>query len=307
MLWTDVKRIVRSGLTSFSRSSVVSLSSVFIFTVTLFVIGSLIFLNAVLNYSLEQIKNKVDVNVYFTTNAPEENILSIQAAIKELPEVAEVGFTSSDEALENFKKRHEGDYLIIQSLEELGENPLGASLNIRARDPSKYESIVNFLEGGSSLVKSNASYIDKINYHQNKAVIDRLNKILSGVQKIGFAITLSLVIISILITFNTIRLAIYISREEIGIMRLVGAGNHYIRGPFLIEGVLYGIISAILTMFIFWPLTVWLGNTTTLFLGGINLFDYYLDYFLQIFGILLLSGVFLGAVSSFLAVRKYLR
>ncbi len=307
MLWTDIKRIVRSGTVNFSRATVVSLSSVFIFTITLFVIGSLILLNAVLSYSLEQIKEKVDVNVYFTTNAPEETILAIQASLQKLPEVAVADYTSRDEALQNFKKRHEGDYLIAQSLEELGDNPLGASLNVRAKDPSQYEGIVSFLEGGSALVKSNASYIDKINYHQNKEVIDRLNKIIAGTKKIGFAVTLALVIISILITFNTIRLAIYISREEIGIMRLVGAGNHYIRGPFLIEGVLYGVISAIITMLIFWPVTAWLGKTTTMFFGGINLFDYYTSYFFQLFFILLSSGVFLGAVSSFLAVRKYLK
>lgn len=284
-----------------------SLSSVFIFTITLFVIGSLLLLNAVLSYSLEQIKSKVDVNVYFTTSAPEDTILAIQSALKQLPEVAQVDYTSRETALENFKERHSGDYLIIQSLDELGDNPLGATLNIRAKDPTQYESIVSFLEGGSEIVKSNSSYIDKINYHQNKAVIDRLNKIIAGTKKVGLAVTLALVIISILITFNTIRLAIYISREEIGIMRLVGAGNHYIRGPFLIEGVLYGIISAIITMIIFWPITVWLGRTTTLFFGGINLFSYYLSYFFEIFGVLLISGVFLGAVSSFLAVRKYLK
>lgn len=307
MFQTDIKRIVRSGLINFSRASVVSLSSVFIFTITLFVIGSLILLNAVLSYSLEQIKEKVDVNVYFTTNAPEETILAIQSSLQKLPEVASADYTSSDLALQNFKSRHSGDYLIIQSLEELGANPLGASLNVRAKDPSQYQAIVNFLEGGSALVKSNANYIDKINYNQNKPVIDRLNKIIAGAKKIGFAITLVLVIISVLITFNTIRLAIYISREEIGIMRLVGAGNHYIRGPFLIEGVIYGVISAVLTMIIFWPVTVWLGKTTTMFFGGINLFDYYLSYFFQMFGILLLSGMILGAFSSFLAVRKYLR
>ncbi|MEK7614522.1 MAG: permease-like cell division protein FtsX [Patescibacteria group bacterium] len=307
MLWTDIKRIVRSGTVNFSRATVVSLSSVFIFTITLFVIGSLILLNAVLGYSLEQIKEKVDVNVYFTTNAPEETVLAIQASLQKLPEVALAEYTSRDQALQNFKKRHEGDYLIAQSLEELGDNPLGASLNVRAKDPSQYESIVSFLEGGSALVKSNASYIDKINYYQNKEVIDRLNKIIAGTKKVGFAVTLALVIISILITFNTIRLAIYISREEIGIMRLVGAGNHYIRGPFLIEGVLYGVISAVITMLIFWPVTAWLGKTTTMFFGGINLFDYYTSYFFQLFFILLLSGVFLGAVASFLAVRKYLK
>lgn len=307
MLWLGFKRILRSGFANFTRGSVVSLSSVFIFVITLFVIGSLIFTNAVLTYSLDQMKQKVDVNVYFTTNAPEENILAIKSAIEQLPETGNVDYVSRDQALQDFRARHSSDYLIIQSLEELGDNPLGATLNIRAKDPSQYESIANFLEGGSQVVKSNASYIDKINYHQNKDIIDRLAKIIAGVKKIGFAMTLVLVIISILITLNTIRLTIYISREEIGIMRLVGAGDQYIRGPFIISGVIYGVLSAVITVILFWPITVWLGNTTTMFFGGLNVFEYYKTYFFQIFGVLLASGVFLGIVSSFLAVRRYLK
>jgi cell division transport system permease protein len=113
------------------------------------------------------------------------------------------------------------------------------------------------------------------------------------------------VIISIIVTFNTIRLAIFISKEEIGVMRLVGASKMHVRGPFMIEGAIYGILATLITLFIFWPATFWLGRNMTDFLG-INMYDYYLSSFFQIFAILLLSGILLGVVSSFLAVRKYL-
>jgi cell division transport system permease protein len=149
------------------------------------------------------------------------------------------------------------------------------------------------------------SIIDKVNYNQNKLVIDRLNSIITGGQELGFLITLLLVIISIIVTFNTIRLTIFISKEEIGVMRLVGASKMHVRGPFMIEGVIYGVIATIITMLLFWPATVWLGRNMTGFLG-INIYDYYVSSFFQIFAILLLSGILLGVVSSLLAVRKYL-
>ncbi|HLD34297.1 MAG TPA: FtsX-like permease family protein, partial [Patescibacteria group bacterium] len=127
----------------------------------------------------------------------------------------------------------------------------------------------------------------------------------SGARRLGFLLTLYLVISAIIITYNTIRLTIFISKEEIGVMRLVGASKMRVRGPFMIEGAIYGVISSILILLLFWPITAWLGRNMTLFLG-LNLYDYYLSNFLQIFAIILLSGILLGVISSFLAVRKYL-
>ena len=305
MSWLDTKRVIRYGFKSFTRNGVVSAAAVLVTTITLCVIASLIFLQAILNFSLTEIKDKVDVTVYFTPNASEEKILSLKTSLEQLPEVANVDYVSSEKALENFKTRHENDYLTLQALDELGTNPLGASLNIKAQQTSQYESIAKFLEGDNALAKDNLSIIDKINYHQNKLVIDRLTSIVDGAQALGFLVTLLLAGISILITFNTIRLTIFVSREEIGVMRLVGAGNRYIRGPFMVEGIIYGVIASVLTMILFIPLTLYLGRNLSGFLG-MDVFQYYLSNFFQILAILLVVGVFLGAISSFLAIRKYL-
>jgi cell division transport system permease protein len=305
MILTDLRRIVKAGITNFWRTGTVSLSSVFIFTTTLYFLGSLIFLQALLDYTLMQIKDRVDVNTYFTTATDESQILSIKKRLETLPEVASVNYTSRDEALSQFKKRHENDYLTLQALDELGDNPLGASLNIKAKDPSQYESIVRFLQS-DSLGAQSSGLIDKINYNQNKSVIDRLSNIIDGSKKIGFGVALALAILSILITFNTIRLVIYVAREEIGIMQLVGANDSYVRGPFIVGGIMYGIFSAIFALILFVPTTIWIGKTTTSFFGGINIFDYYTSHFFEVAFILLLAGVLLGTVSSVLAVRKYL-
>ena len=144
-MWTGFKRIVRSGLVGFWRNAFVSLASIFVITVALFVIGSTILIDQVLGVSLQNIENKVDINVYFVTSAGEGEIESLKTSLEGLPEVAEVTYTSRDQALEEFRERHAGDELTLQALEELGENPLGASLSIRARDTSQYEGIAEFL------------------------------------------------------------------------------------------------------------------------------------------------------------------
>lgn len=301
-----LKRIVRSGYRNFIRSGFTSMSSILMLTITLFVITSLIFIQAALNASLNDIKEKVDVTVYFVPEAEEDDILEIKDSLVNIPEVKDVSYTSSDEAIEQFKEKHSDDYLTLQALDELDENPLGASLNIKAYDPSQYESISNYFESDITLSKGALTIIDKIDYHQNKIVIDRLNSIISGAKKLGFIVSLILIIISIIITFNTIRLIIYMSREEINVMKLVGAGNKYVQGPFIVSGVLVGLCAAILTIIIFVPVSIWLGNNMTEFIG-LNMFDYYKSNFAQLFIIIVISGIILGGISSSFAISRYLK
>jgi cell division transport system permease protein len=302
MLW---KRIIKSGFLNFKRSGLISWAAVLIVSITLSVITTIVLLQATLHYSLEQIKDKVDVTVYFTVGADQDKILTLKSSLEKLPEVKTVSYTSAEEALQIFRDRHSQDYSTIQALDEIGTNPLGGYLNVKAKEVSQYETIANFLKSDNLLVSGSSSVVDRINYHQNKLVIDRLNTIIIGAQRLGFAITLILVLMSIIITFNTIRLTIFISKEEIGIMRLVGASKMRVRGPFMIEGAIYGVIATLITLLLFWPITAWLGHNLTGFLG-LNLYDYYLSNLWQIFLIILFSGMFLGILSSFLATRKYL-
>ncbi len=306
MFWTDLKRIARSGLKNFIRNGTVAWASVLVITITLSVLTGLLFFQAVLNYSLTQIQDKVDVTVYFTTDASEDKVFEIKTSLEALPEVAQVTYESADEALAKFKERHSNDYLTLQALEELSDNPLGASLNIKAGQTSQYESIIKFFEDDSALGKQNENLIEKINYNQNKVIIDRLTSIIDGARTLGFLITIILAFVSVLITYNTVRLAIFISREEISIMKLVGASPRYIRGPFVIEGIICGVIASLITLILFYPVSLWLGNKMTTFLG-LNLFDYYLSHLGEILLIIIFSGIFLGAISSFFAIRKYLK
>jgi cell division transport system permease protein len=306
MVWITLKRIIRSGFFSFWRNGFISLSSILVMMVTLFAIGSTIFSGVILNSTLEEIKDKVDINVYFIRTSSEADILTMKSSLEGLPEVAPpVTYISREEALANFRERHQNDQFTLQALEELGDNPLGASLNIKAKDPSQYEGIAQFLQ--SQNTDPTTTIIDKINYFQNKEAIDRLTHIIDSANRLGFILTLVFVIISVLITFNTIRLVIYMAREEISVMRLVGASKGYIRGPFFVAGGIYGFVSAIATLILFYPITIWLGRTTADFFVGFNVFDYYIANFGQIFLIIVVSGIVIGSVSSYLAVRKYLK
>lgn len=306
MLWTNTKRVVRSGFINFWRNGFVSLSSLLVMVITLFVIGTTIFTNVMLTASLSQIKDKVDINVYFVTTADTNDVLAIKQSLETLPEVKQVVYISREQALASFRDRHQNDQFTLQALDELQGNPLGATLNIKAKEPSQYSGIVTFLESKSISQKDGLPIVDKINYNQNKIAIDKLSRIIDSGERIGLFITIALIAISIVVTFNTIRLAIYTSREEISIMRLVGASSKYVRGPFVIIGIMYGIISAIITMGFFYPASYYLGRATQNFFGGVNVYGYYLHNFAELLLILVGAGVVIGAVSSFLAVRRYL-
>ncbi len=306
MFITNLKRIIVSGFRSFVRSGFTSLAGVLVMTITLFVITSQIFVQAALNSALNDIKEKVDITVYFIPNVDQDDIKEVEFALKALPEVKDVTYTSQDDALSQFKEKHSNDFLTIQALEELGENPLGASLNVKAKDPSQYESISKYFEESGALSNDNLNIIDKIDYHDNKLIIDKLSSIITKAEKLGLLISFILIIISIIITFNTIRLIIYMSKEEISVMRLVGAGSRYIRGPFIVSGMLVGAISAIVTAIIFIPVSMWLGNTMTDFVG-MNMFDYFKSNFIQLFLIMILSGIIIGGISSVFAIARYLR
>lgn len=286
---------------NFWRNGWVSLATILVMVVTLFVLGSLIFSRALLNSTLAQLEDKVDITVYFKTGAKEGDILSMKDKLSKLNEVKEISYISSEKALQDFRERHADNALITQSLDELAENPLGANLNIKAKDTSQYESISRFLEASA------ISSIDKINFRQNKAIIERLSNILNASRNAGIGATLVLSIIAVLVAFNTIRLAIYTSKDEITVMRLVGASSRHIRGPFVVEGIMYGVFAAIFTILMFYPITLWLGPLAERFFGGPDLFAYYISNFFQIFAILLLAGVGLGSLSSYIATRRYLK
>jgi len=305
-LWINIKRVSRAGFVGFLRNGFVSLATVLIMTIMLFVVGAIMTTGAALESVLGQLQEKVDINVYFLSDAPEEDILTLRNAVSELPEVATVEYVTRDEALERFRERHKDDQLTLQALDELEGNPLGASLAIRAKETSQYEGIANFLENEAA-VGGGTQVIEKVNYFQNKTAIDKLTDIINASERLGLIATIFLACASILIVFNTIRLAIYTTKDEISVMQLVGASDWYVQGPFVIEGALYGFAAGLLALLALYPIAFWLGPSSQAFLGSFNVLTYYANNIGWLFFTLVGTGIALGAISSFIAVRRYLQ
>lgn len=304
--WITTKRITRYGLLGFFRNGFVSLSAVFIMTITLFVAAVLIISGAALNSVLKDLTTKVDVTVYMQTTATDDQIKSLQDSLKTLPQVASVNYISREDALAAFQDRHKNDQLTLQALQSLPDNPLGASLEVRAKDTNQYAAISKYLDEQQAAAGNNSG-IDRVNFSQNQVAINRLTYIIEASKKIGLTVAIILGIASLLIAFNTIRLAIYIARDEISVMNLVGASHWFVRGPFVIAGLLYGVLSSVIVLIALYPLTLWFGPASQQFFGTFNIFNYFTSSFLMISLILIGSGALLGSLSSFLAVRRYLQ
>jgi len=299
---TTLVRIIKYGKQNFTRNAWLSMATIAIMALALLVFASLLIFNVMTRTIITSIEDKIDVSVYFKNTTGEDDILRIKSTLQGLPEVKNVDYVSKDEALAIFKDKHKNDPTIAQAIEQLNENPLLASLNIKARNPNEYPVIAGYLNNDS--IKP---FIEKVSYAQNAGVIDRLNRILSTAQKGGWGLTAFISLIAILITFNTIRLAIYSNRESINIMRLVGGSNFFIRGPFLIEGILYGIISAIVSLLLLAPIIYFISPYTNAIVPELYLWSYFVSNLVVLFVYQVLFGVGLGIVSSFIAIGKYLK
>jgi len=296
-------RILKSGFCNFWRSGWLSSVTVSIMAFTLLVIGSLLFFNATANTILNSLQEKIDISVYFKPGSNEEEILKVKNELMNLPEIQNIDYVSQEESLVRFRQAHQDNILINQSLSELDENPLEAALNIQAREASFYSAIVSFLE--TSQFKP---LISNINYREGKRdAIERFALISKGMRQGSLILSLFFAIIAILVAFNAIRLAIYDSRQEVEIMRLVGAKNWFIRGPFIVSGLLYGLLGAVICLAILYLGLNIVSPHLSTFAPQVNLVSYFHSHLLLVFGLIFASGIALGVLSSLIAIRKYLK
>lgn len=242
------------------------------------------------------------MSIYFDATVDESGILRARDLISQLPEVERVDYVSREEALNRFRDRHKANAAIIQALEEIGSNPLQASLNIKARDSEQYAAIASFIEKAPF-----RNQIAKVNYQENQLVIERLNKIVIGIRNGGLILTFVLATIAFLVSFNSIRLAIYAFREEISIMKLVGASNWFARGPFMIAGLLAGLLAAITAFAIFWAVAGTGAPRIEAFVPGINFAEFLAQSAWLIFGVQAAAGIAIGMFASMIALNKYVK
>lgn len=317
MILTTLKRITRAGFINFWRNGFLSFAALVVMTLSLCAFGALIFGSAFGRSLIADVKDKVDINVYFVLSAPEQDILSLKKDIERLPEVSKVEYISREQSLDQFKKKWQSNALIMQGLDEIGSNPFPAVLNVKAKNPGQYGGIAKFLQNKNPTADDGAPLIEKVNYEQNKLIIDRLGRIIPAAEKAGSIIAIILVIVAVTVVWNTIRLIIYTARDEISVMKLVGASNVYVRGPLVVSGIMYGIISAIITLILMAAFAYW-SDAVVLRFAGVQiasdfelvvnvLSNYFVSNFGQIFLLIVGAGIILGGLSSYVAARKYLR
>jgi len=296
------KRVIKTGWKGFKRNIGLNLATILIMVFVISLATLLFLLNPVSKILIADVEKKVDISVYFKEDVSSEYILEIESEIFKIPEVRDIQYISKDQALEKFIEKHQDDPVLMESLTELGSNPFLASLNIRAWESSQYEQVANLLETSSF-----RNLIDKVDYHQRKPVIEKVFSVISGLNKIGIFFSIIFALIAVLIAFNTIRIAIYNSGEEISIMRLIGASNWFVRGPFLIQGIIIGFIAVLITVLITFGLCYGFDARIKTIAPDISIYSIFISNFFLLFLIQLATGIGLGIMSSYIAVRKYLK
>lgn len=299
---TTLARIIKYGFQNFLRNGWLSAVTILVMVLALFVFNSLTIFKFLTDSASASLRDKIDISVYFKSETKEDDILKAERDAESLSEVKSVEYISQDQALKIFSESHKNDTVIASALQELGGNPLLASLNIKAKDPNDYEKIAAYLEE-SALFDS----AEKITYTQNQLVINRLASIVNALENVGISVVIVLAGIAALVTFNTIRLGIYSNREELSIIRLVGASNKFVRGPYVVNGILYGIIAGVLSLIVAAPLVALASPYLSAFMPEVNLSDYFYGNFAKLLVYQLGFGIFLGSVSSVIAVRRYLK
>ncbi len=302
MIFLMFKRVLGHGFKNFQRQGTMTLASIFMLTAALSLLTSLFMINGIAAYTINSLREKIDVSVYFKEDAREDAVLAAREELKNLPEIRAIEYVSPDTALERFRVQYENDPVIMASLLEIGRNPLLAALNIKVWEPNQYEAVVNFLEASAF-----EKLIDSVDYYQNKAVIERLFSITSGAAKVLLIGAILLALMAALITFNTIKISIDSMNKELEIMHLVGANKLFAAGPLIVQGALVGVISAAITLILFALLTVFLNGQIQSLTSGFSLINYFWNRLWMLLPLELLIGAGLGTCSAWLAVRKYLK
>lgn len=295
---TDLKRIIKTGLNEFFRNITLSISTILIMTMVVSLVTIFYFINSVSELIIADIENKVDISVYFKEEATASDISNVQIEISNISEVSSIVYITKNEVLANFIIQHENDTELIESLTELGYNPFLDTLNIKTWDKSQYSPLTNLIETANF-----SDIIDNVDYHKRKESIDKIFSITAGINNIILLLSIVFGFIAVLISFNTVKIAIYNSKEEISVMKLVGASNKFVRGPFIVQGILIGFIAALITFILTFLITYFFNSSV----NGINMFSIFLNSFFFIILFQLVVGIGLGVLSSYIAIAKYLK
>ncbi|MBI5037975.1 MAG: ABC transporter permease [Candidatus Kerfeldbacteria bacterium] len=297
-------RTIKFALQGFFRNFWLSVVTIIILVLTLCSITLVAGINVVAEQAIASIQDRVDVSIYFKQEVSENDALAVRDRLLGLAEVETVTYVSKEDALEKFKSQHQDDTVILEAIEQLEENPLSATIIIKADSIEEYTAILAVLDNPQY-----SNLIEERNFDDNETVISRLSDVSNRIEQIGIIISAIFVLIAVLIVFNTIRINIYTHREEIGIMKLVGSSNAFVRMPFIIETFMYALISVVLTIAILYPLMNVVAPQVSSFFEGydLDLATYVHDHIFYVIGMQLVFSVLLSTLSASIAIGRYLK
>lgn len=303
-----LERIFKTGLVNFVRNASLSIAATAVMVVTLTIVLFSVVANATFTNTIAQINEKIDISVYLKDSVTEKQRNQLVDQLEGLQNVKSVEYLSKEKVLDRYREQNKDDLDLLLAVSQADENPLPATIRIKPVDPAKNSDIKTVLE--TPEVKKLQS--DETSYSGDRQQnIDEITKSTSFFRKAIFASALIFAVISMLIIFNTIQMAIFNRRDELTIMRLLGAGTWYIRGPFIVETMLYGVIAAIISIsacnFLLVAQSKAFGTSSLslLDIGYAN--DYFARYFWVFFAIQLVAGMLIGALSALIATKRYLR
>ncbi len=303
-MFTNLKRVFNFAIVDFYRNKGISVAAIFVLTITILLFTGLFLTHGISSHLILTIQNKIDITAYFKENVSEQDILDVKNQILKIsPDIKNIQYISKEEALNKFTKKHKDNEVFSRALKEVGNSPFLPSLNITTSGSSSlYEEVSNILQQDQF-----SSLIEKIDFSQKKDIIEKVFSITSNINKFGLGLGIIFILVAVLVVFNTIKLVIDRSKEEISTMRIVGASSWFIRAPFVIEGAIFGFVSFVICFLITLLLVYFLLPGLASIMPGFNLFDYFTANFWIIIFMQLLSGTGLGAIFSYIAVKKYLR
>lgn len=302
-MFLSLGRVIKFSFQDIFRNIWLSLVTIIILILALFSINMLLVVKVVGQTAVNAIKEKIDINLFLKSGSAEEEILALKAKISSLPEVREVAYISKAQALVNFKLKHQDNPEILEALRELGNNPLTPSLVIKPKNLDTFDNLINRLNA------MNDDIIESRNFANYKLMLSKINGITGKVSEAGLILSSIFVFITVLVIYNSVRVAIYTHRREIMIMRLVGASHWFIQTPYLISSVIYTLLGIIAIIAIFYPFLSLLHPYLEAFFVGynVNLMTYFYEQAWKIFGLEFIGASLINVIASLLAVRKYSR
>lgn len=296
-------RIIKFSLQDIARNVWLSIVTITILLIALFSINTMLTVSAVSDNAVRAVKEKIDISLYLKPDASENDITALRERLVAMPEVKSVAYISKQDALRVFTSRYQDNPDITQSLRELGNNPLSPSLAIV---PTDFENTGNLI---NTLRQLDSDIIDSRDFTDNSSIISKIQSITQRVNEIGLIIIAIFIITSLLVVYNSIRVAVYTHKKEIEIMRLVGASNFFVYMPFLFSAFIYALVAVMIMIAIFYPFLTLLQPYLEVFLAGYNvdLLEYFVYNFWPIFGAQFGAVFFITFVASYFAVRKYVR